>query len=156
MAYMKQVLFIAHAPSANLVKLRNGIVDACQSGVAENTRVVCMSPFEVTSDTLLSAHGVIILTPENFGYMSGALKDCFDRCYIDWLDKTQGLPYLLVVRAGTDGSGTVQSVQSVLTGLRWRAVNDAIVLQGEFDPSFVAGAAEYAQALVAGVYTGIF
>ena len=153
---MKSVLFIAHTPSSNLRALSQGIAQACGRGIADNTRVDVLSPFDVNSQHILAADGVIILTPENFAYMSGALKDCFDRCYIDLLGKTEGCPYLLIVRAGTDGTGTVQAVESILTGLRWKAVNDALVLQGEFDVSFIEGAAEFAQALVAGVDQGIF
>lgn len=37
--------------------------------------------FDAGTDDLLACHGLLLGTPENFGYMSGALKDFFDRTY---------------------------------------------------------------------------
>ena len=156
---MKDVLLIAHTPSGNLEKIAGAIEEAIADLIRENAlelRLQRSNPKDLDWPRLAKADGIIFLTPENFGYMSGALKDLFDRVYIDLLDKHQGKPYLLIVRAGSDGTGTVQAVESILTGLRWRATNEAVVLQGDFDTSFPAGAAEFAAAFAAGLEQGIF
>ena len=44
-------------------------------------------------DDLLRARGLLLGTPENFGYMSGALKNFLDRTYYPAQGKISGLPY---------------------------------------------------------------
>ena len=104
----KSLLIVAHAPSDNTCTL----LDAVHSGAGEagGVAVTCLSPFDTGPDAVLSADAVILGTPENLGYMSGALKDFFDRCFYPCLEKTEGLPYALFVRAGQDGTGTCRAV----------------------------------------------
>ena len=59
---------------------------------------------------VLTANAVIIGTTENFGYMSGLIKDFFERIYYPCLEKTQALPWALYVRAGKDGAGALRAV----------------------------------------------
>ena len=58
---------------------------------------------------VLTANAVIIGTTENFGYMSGLIKDFFERIYYPCLEKTQALPWALYVRAGKDGAGALRA-----------------------------------------------
>ena len=107
-------------------------------------------------DELLGADGVLLGTPEHFGYMSGALKDFFDRTFYPAEGKTSGLPYALFVSAGTDGTGTVRAVERIVTGYGWHAVSPPLVVVGEPDAGALERARELGATLAAGLAAGIF
>lgn len=111
---------------------------------------------EAGLDDLLWAHGLLLATPEHFGYMSGALKDFFDRTFYPAEARTVGLPYALVVSAGQDGSGTVAAVQRIVTGYRWKAIADPVVVVGEPDAAALARCEELGATLAAGLVAGVF
>ncbi|PPD43261.1 MAG: flavodoxin [Methylocystis sp.] len=118
--------------------------------------VQALTAFEATPETVLAADGVILLTPENLGYMSGALKDFFDRCYYPCLELTQGRPYALVIRAGSDGTGTRRGVETIVTGLRWRAIQPPLICRGEWRDEFVGQCRELGMLMAAGLDAGAF
>jgi hypothetical protein len=152
----KYLLIVAHAPSPKTAVLRDALRDGAQQIETENLSVRCLTPFEAGPDDVLKAQAIILMTPENLGYMSGALKDFFDRIYYPCLEKTQGMPYALVIRAGNDGTGTARAVSSITTGLRWRAVRDPLICLGEFQSSFTQSCHETGAAMAAGLDAGIF
>ena len=90
-----------------------------------------------TSD-LKRADALVIATPENFGYMAGSVKEFFDRTfYACMADTTQegggsasllaGRAYSVLVCAGNDGSGAMQSIDRIVTGWRMRKVHPGVI-----------------------------
>jgi hypothetical protein len=150
----KRLLIVAHAPSDNTVALRAAVQRGAQSEAGIDVKVI--APLQAGPDDVLAAQAVILGTTENLGYMSGALKDFFDRSYNTLLDKTQGLPCALYIRAGSDGTGTRRGVETILTGLRWRAVQEPLLCKGPWQESFVAQCEELGAAMAAGLAAGIF
>ena len=112
----KQLLIVAHAPSANTRVLRDAVVRGAGHEDIDGVAVTCLSPFDTEPEHVMSAQAIILGTTENLGYMSGALKDFFDRNYYPCLEQTQGLPYALYIRAGHDGTGTRRGVETIVTG----------------------------------------
>lgn len=151
----KTLLIVAHSPSPNTQRMRDALVEGARGGGANVVNVQCRSPFECEPAQVLAADGIILSTTENLGYMSGALKDFFDRIYYPTLEHKQGLPYALQVRAGNDGRGTQRAVETIVTGLRWRAVQEALICRGEFQESFVGQCHELGAAMAAGLETGV-
>ena len=152
----KRLLIVAHAPSPNTARLLDAVVEGARTDEIENVEVVALSPFEAGPEDVLAADAIILETTENLGYMSGALKDFFDRSYYPCLNETQGLPYCLYVRAGQDGTGTRRGVETIVTGLRWRAVQEALICRGEWQEAFIDQCRELGAAMAAGLDAGIF
>ncbi len=152
----RRLLIVAHAPSPNTQTLLDAVVGGARSDENQNVEVVALSPFDAGPEEVLTAGAIILGTTENLGYMSGALKDFFDRSYYSCLEKTHGLPYCLYVRAGQDGTGTRRGVETIVTGLRWRAVQEALICRGEWREAFVDQCRELGAAMAAGLDVGIF
>ena len=152
----KRLVLVAHIPSKNTTRLRDAVVAGAKSGEVSGVELVVLTPFEASAEDVLQADALILGTTENLGYMSGALKDFFDRIYYPCLEKKQGLGYALYVRAGHDGTGTCRGVSTITTGLRWRAVVEPLVCRGEWQESFVEECRELGLMMAAGVESGIF
>jgi hypothetical protein len=136
--------------------MRDAILAGAQAPEIETVDPRALGPFDAQPEDVVSASGVILMTPENLGYMSGALKDFFDRCYYPCLDRTQGLPYALCIRAGNDGTGTRRAVETIVTGLRWRAVEAPLICKGEWRPAFIEQCRELGMLMAAGLDAGVF
>lgn len=120
-----------------------------------DVNLVSKSPFDIEPEDVLSSDAVILGTTENLGYMSGALKDFFDRCYYPVLEEKQGLPVAAVVRAGHDGTGTCRALQTITTGLKWRWVQDILVCRGDWQDDFIGQCEELAEAMAVALNEGM-
>jgi multimeric flavodoxin WrbA len=152
----KRLLIVAHAPSDNTKSLLQAVIRGANSVIDHKIEVVAQGPFETMPDDVLRADAVILGTTENLGYMSGALKDFFDRIYYPCLEEKQGLPYCLFVRAGQDGTGTCRGVETITTGLRWRAIQAPLICRGEWQANFIGQGKELGAAMAAGLDLGVF
>ncbi len=152
----RRLLIVAHGPSANTVRLRDAAARGARHPDISGVDVAVKTPFEAGPEDVLAADAIILGTTENLGYMSGALKDFFDRTYYSVLEEKQGLPYALYIRAGHDGTGTRRGVETIITGLRWRAVNEPVLCRGEWREFFVEQVEEVGTLMAAGLDAGIF
>ena len=152
----KRLLVVGHTPSLNTRRLFEAVVEGASSVEIENVEVIANRPFDVQPKDVRAAQAVILGTTENLGYMSGALKDFFDRIYYPCLEHTQGMPYALYVRAGHDGTGTRRSIESITGGLGWRAVQEPLICRGDWQDAFVTQCQELGTAMAAGLEMGIF
>jgi hypothetical protein len=136
--------------------LRDVAVEAATAAAGEEVTLRVLGAFDAGPDDVLWAHGVLLVTPANFGYMSGALKDFFERVYHPCLDRTAGLSYALLVKGDTDVDGAVASVERITAGLRWRRVLPPVTVVGDAGPPDLERAAELGATLAAGLAAGIF
>ena len=152
----KHLLIVYHTQSGTTSRMADAVIAGATSEDVEGVNVRVKSALEATADDLLWSDAFILGTPENFGYMSGALKYFFDRVYYDCENRLNGKPYALFIRAGNDGSGAINSIRRILTGLAVREVQDPILIAGEFDESRLTECEELGLTLAAGLEAGIY
>lgn len=153
---MKRLLLLAHAPSPNTLALREAVFRGAVEADTDDLEVTVRAPLEAGPDDVRPVDGILLGTTENLGYMSGALKDFFDRSYYPLLEEKQGLPCAVYIRAGQDGTGTRRALDSILTGLKWRQVAEPLVLRGAWDDAFLQQAEALGLTMAAGLDAGVF
>jgi multimeric flavodoxin WrbA len=151
----KHLLIVAHNPSANTQKLVDATLRGANHDDIDNVEVKHIPPLQATPDDVFWADAIILGTTENFGYMSGALKDFFDRIYYPCLERTEAMPFALYIRAGLDGTGTNIAVGKITTGLSWKPVQETIILHGEYDSKYEDQCEELGMLMAASLEAGI-
>ena len=150
---MKRLLLVYASQTGHTLQL----VAAVQSSVAalvDDLQLNCLPAEQATLEDLLAADGIVLATPENFGYMAGKVKDFFDRTFYPAQGLTEGMACLLLVSAGNDGMGAVQSMRRIIGGYGWHEVLPAVVVRGEPDTAQLVEVAERVEQLVAGMLIG--
>src|SRR5208282_2381461 len=129
-ALMPTVLIVHHTPSPALQEMFEAAVSGVRTDEIEDVQVVIRPALTAAAADVLQADGYLLGTPANIGYMSGALKHFFDGIYYPCLEATRRRPYGLYVHGGMDTGGAVRAVESIATGLRWRAVRPPVCVTG--------------------------
>jgi multimeric flavodoxin WrbA len=123
-----RLLVVHHTPSP----LMQALLEAVREGAAlvEEVDLVLRPALSAGAADLLAADGVLLGTPANIGYMSGALKHFFDTVYYPCLEATAGLPYGVYVHGNDDTAGALASIQRITGALRWKQVAAPLSLTG--------------------------
>ena len=111
---------------------------------------------EAGPEDVLAADALVLGTPENFGYMSGMMKDFLERVFYECEGKIEGRPWALLVSAGQDGAGAINSIERIVTGLRLKKVREPILALKEVTPELLKECEELGTALAAGLAMGVY
>jgi multimeric flavodoxin WrbA len=152
---MKHLLIVYHSKDGSTGKMARAVHQgASHPDIEIDVRMLLAA--EAGVDDLLWADGIIFGTPENFGYMSGALKDFFDRTFYPVEGKVAGIPYSIFISAGNDGTGALTSIRRICTGYAFKEVQEPVIKSGELADKTLAACEELGMYLAAGVESGIF
>jgi NAD(P)H-dependent FMN reductase len=137
-----RLLVVHHTPSPAVRELLEATVAGASLPEVGAVEVAVEPALSATASDVLAAHAIVLLTPANIGYMSGALKHFFDTVYYPCLDATRGLPWAMVVHGNDDTTGAIRSVEKVAAALQWRRAATTLSVLGAPAPEEVAAAHE--------------
>jgi multimeric flavodoxin WrbA len=152
----RNLLIVFHTKTGNTGKLADAVYEGATDPQVEGVCVRRLTAAGAGPDDLLWADALLLGTPENFGYMSGALKDFFDRTFYETEGRLQPLPFALFVSAGNDGSGAVREIRRIGNGYGFREVQDPVIIRGAPDTAALAKCRDLGMALAAGLEAGIY
>jgi len=145
---MARLLVVHHSPTASMRALTEAVLAGANDDAIEGVEVVARPALEATAQDVLAADGILLGTPANFGYMSGALKHFFDTTFLQiggalgddgsgaagGSDTPRGaLPYGLYVHGRYDVTGAVRAVTSITGALPWRRSAEVLECLGDVD-----------------------
>ena len=133
---MKTLLCIIHSPSNNTSLIEQKVSEKLKSETS-NLNIIIKNPFFANTEDILKADGLLIGTTENLASMAGATKDFFDRNYYNVIEKKEGMPVAVWIRAGHDGTGTTIQMKSIIKGLKWRLVQEILICKGPWQKNFI-------------------
>lgn len=156
---MKTLLIVYHTRGVKTAQMAEavarGALAALKEAEAESeVQVVVKRCADAGAADVLAADALALGTPENFGYMSGMMKDFLERIFYDCEGKIEGRPWALFVSAGQDGSGAITSVERIVTGLRLKKVREPILALREVSAAILAQCEELGATLAVGVALG--
>ncbi len=126
---MAKILIVYHSQTGNTGKMADAVFEGAKS--IEGVNVDLKKAADATLEDLLAADGLAVGTPENFGYMSGMLKDFFDRTYIGAQEKVFRKPFVVFISAGNDGTGALRAIERIALGYKFKIVYQPVVAKGE-------------------------
>ena len=149
----KHLLIVHHTQSGSTKKMTEAVINGAKQ---ENIIIRSRSALKANSEDLLWADGLLLGTPENFGYMSGAMKHFLDEVFYDCLERVNGLPYAIYIKAGNDGTGAKNSIEKILSGLSLKKIQDPVIAIGSLTESVIKECEELGQLMAMGLTESIF
>ena len=151
---LKNLLIVHHSRSGTVQRMAEAVIAG--ASICKNVHVETLDPLHASIKAVKKADAIIIGTPENFGYMSGAIKFFFEEIYYECLDSSRGLAYALFVAAGNDGNGAVSSIERIIKGLGWKAVAEPIISRDAITEDTLENCRELGMTLSEGLALGLY
>jgi multimeric flavodoxin WrbA len=153
---LKHLLIVYHSQTGHTQAMAEAVLRGARSQDIDGVEARILRAGDAGPEDLLWADALILGTPENFGYMSGAMKDFLDRTYYPCEGKVESLPYAIFISAGNDGSGALGSILRIARGYPLRAVQEPIIARGDTTDAVLASCEELGMAMAAGLEMGVF
>ena len=158
---MKTLLIVYHTGGVKTATMAQAVERGARSALKEaeaeaQVQVIVKRAAQAGPEDVLAADALILGTPENFGYMSGMMKDFLERVFYPCEGRIEGRPWALFVGAGQDGSGARASVERIVAGLRLRKAHEGVIGLKELTPEIVSQCEQLGATFAAGLAIGAF
>jgi multimeric flavodoxin WrbA len=157
---VKTLLIVYHTGGVKTATMAEAVERGARQALREadaesDVQVIVKRCAQAGPEDVLAADALLLGTPENFGYMSGMMKDFLERVFYPCEGKVNGRPYALFVGAGQDGGGAVNSVERIVTGLRLRKAAEPVIGLKELTPEIVTRCEALGATFAAGLAVGV-
>jgi len=151
---MTRILIVYHSQTGHTKQMADAVFEGAKA--IEGVEVILKKATDATLEDLLACNGLAVGTPENFGYMSGMIKDFFDRTYGDAQDKVFRKPYVVFISAGNDGTGALRAIERIALGYKFKNVFTPVIAKGKITEEILDQCRELGGTLAGGCAMGIY
>lgn len=158
---MKELLIVWHTQFGGTAQMAAAAFDGASSVPEVTTTYVEARHANV--EMFRRCDALLLATSENFGSLSGAIKDCLERVFYPCEHDMAGKPYTVIVCAGTDGQGAMLQTDRIIKGLAMRKVLPGLVYRSgitaqavQIPAGTLAQCSELGATLATGIAAGIY
>jgi multimeric flavodoxin WrbA len=156
MARRKHLLIVYHLSKGKMRCMAEAVERGARSEDVDGVDVRVGLALQTGVDDLLWADALVLGTPENFGYMSGGMKDFLDRTFYPCEGKLEGMPYAMFVSAGNDGTGALTAIRRIASGFSFKEVQEPVLAVGGLTEAHVDACEQLGTTMAAGLEMGVF
>lgn len=151
-----KILVVYHSQTGGTERMARAVALGAES--IEGVQVILKQARETNLEDLCECRGLAIGSPEYFGYMSGMIKDFFDRTYEPARGRKEIFrkPYVTFICAGNDGSGALRQIERICSGYPFKKVQEAVFAVGGVSDEIIEQCRQLGQTLAAGCEAGIY
>ncbi len=153
---MKNLLVIYHPPLGKMKTMVEAVERGARHEDISGVDVRVSQALDSGADDLLWADALLLGSTENFGYMSGGMKDFLDRTFYPCEGKLEGMPFAMFIGAGNDGTGALGAIRRIANGFAIKEVREPVLVVGTLNDAHVEQCEELGMAMAAGVELGVF
>ncbi|MBN1545640.1 MAG: NAD(P)H-dependent oxidoreductase [Syntrophaceae bacterium] len=151
---MAKILIVYHSQTGHTEEMARAVAEGAAD--IEETELLLKRAADATAEDLLWADGIAIGTPENFGYMSGMIKDFFDRTFYAVEGAVFRKPYVVFISAGNDGTGALRAIERIALGYKFKKVYEPVIVKGAVKADDLEKCRELGGVLSGGCAMGIY
>lgn len=152
---MKHLLIVYHPPGKTQ-KMADAVYRGATHEEIDDVEVRMLHAFDAGVDDLLWTDALLLGTPENFGYMSGGMKDFLDRTFYPCEGKLEGMAYSVFISAGNDGTGALSAIRRIANGFAFKEAQEPVIVVGTLTEEAVDKCEELGMAFAAALELGVF
>ena len=153
---MKHLLIVYHSQSGKTAAMAQAVLEGATHPDIDSVDVRIRIAADAGPRDLLWCDAVIFATPENFGYMAGAMKDFFDRTFYPCAGRLEGMPYAVVIGAGNDGTGALGALRRIVRGFPLNEIQEPIICRGPIDDCILSSCETLGTTIAAGLEVGVY
>jgi len=133
---MAKVLIVYHSQTGNTEEMARAVAEGAR--LVAGTDVVLKRAFDANADDLIGCDAVAFGTSTNFAYISGGLKDFFDRSLIQCQDKTTDTPYCTFTSSGMGKRKALDILDGICSAFKLKKADEGIMAPGKATPEILA------------------
>ncbi|MBE0415130.1 MAG: flavodoxin domain-containing protein [Dehalococcoidia bacterium] len=145
---MAKLLIIYHSQTGNTEEMAQAVAKGARS--VAGAQVTLKKALDATADDLLACDAVAFGSPTNFGYMSGALKDFFDRTLVACRGKVAEKPFAAFANTGMGMRNALDEIESIGGMFELKKVAEGILATGKASPEILGELRELGKKLATG------
>lgn len=126
----QRLLVVQHTPSPAMQDMLEAVLRGAHHPELTDVSVEVKAALSAGPADVLEADALVLGTPANIGYMSGALKHFLDQVYYPCLQVTERKPYGVYVHGNDDTAGALRAIHKIAGGMSWKQAAPDVSVTG--------------------------